>query len=102
MHGAQTVLKTVAIGEEPVRVRLLYFPPLNLFTKMTKSTFVVAHLSLHVGEIVQEVITADDAFQAMKIFLDPFREGGYDHCKTEEDIYQIVADQDGYISVIQI
>ena len=69
---------------------------------MTKSTFVVAYLSLHKGEIEQEVITAEDQFNAMKTFLDPFREGFYDHCKTEEDIYQIVADQDGYISVMRL
>ena len=65
---------------------------------MQDRKFVVAYLSLHKGELVQQVVYSQTAYTAVCDFLGTIPIG----CKTLEDLKQYAADSDMYISVLEI
>lgn len=62
------------------------------------NNFVVAYLSMHVGEIEMEEVSAKDELDALLTFLDADR----DVFDTLEKLYQYCADTDSYIGVYKL
>lgn len=61
--------------------------------------YVVAFLSLHVGELHQEIVEAKDAVSAAKAYLD------WEHLEdihNMEELLEEVSNSDAYISVLEI
>lgn len=62
--------------------------------------YVVAFLSLHDGEMKQEVVIADTKYLAMRSYLDVDDDDLYE--ATEKGIYEYASNTDSFIDAIQI
>lgn len=64
--------------------------------------YVVAYLSLYDGEIKQEIVQAHTKFDAMASYLGWGEYELYDCNGSLDRLYEIVSDQDAYITVLEL
>lgn len=63
--------------------------------------YCVAYLSLHDGELKQRILKADSRYSALAYVLDLSDELKSEFT-TEDQIYELAANWDSYISIIEI